>query len=567
VALLLVVYVSYRQTIRAYPSGGGSYVVARENLGSGSGLFAAAALGLDYVLNVAVGISAGIAAVVSAVPALHQHTVSSCVALLVVLALINLRGVRASGAAWRIPTWIFVVCLGIVLIVGAYRVLAAGGNPAPVAPAGPLTRVTEPLTAAIVLRAFASGCAAMTGVETVSNGVPLFRRPAEANRTLTIIIAILALLLIGVGLLCGAYHVGAFDQARPGYRSVLSQLVGAVFGRGWFYGVTMASIFAVLALSANTSFTGFPRVCYFLAADEFLPPSFGRRGRRLAYTQGIVLLTIVAGVLLVAFRGITNGLVQLFAIGAFLSFTLSQAGMVQHWRVRRGEPHARVKMIVNATGAACTGATTLILFVSKFDEGAWMTLILIPALVLVMHRLRARRLALENAAETRAPIALDGLAPPLVVVPILGWNPAIANALRFAMQASAEVYAVQVVTEEVPPEELSAHWEALVARPARAAGRPSPQLHLLHSDYRPSIDPIVQYVRELAASHPGRVVEVVVPELFERHWYDFFVRNRYPELLRTALLLEGDPRVVVLSAPWYVARRQARIGTEPARAP
>lgn len=557
-AILLVVFVSYRQTIAAYPSGGGSYVVAQQNLGPRWGLLAAAALGLDYVLNVAVAISAGVGAVVSAVPSLHPHMVQLCLVMLVVLTTINLRGARASGAAWRVPTWLFVACMTAMFALGAYRIVHSGGEPRALAPPPPLPPATLALTPWILMRAFASGCAAMTGVEAVSNGVPLFRRPAEATRTLTIIVAVLVFLLLGVGLLCNGYEIGATAQDQPGYRSVLSQLVAAVAGEGWFYMVTMASIVALLALSANTSFAAFPRVCHLLAADEFLPPSFGRRGRRLVYTQGIVLLAIIAGVLLVAFRGLTERLVHLYAIGAFLAFTLSQAGMVEHWRRRRSEPRARVKMIINATGAVLTGVTVCVLFVSKFTEGAWLALLLIPGLVLLLQRLRARHVAIEGAAQARAPLDLGDLAPPLVIVPMIGWNRPIEHALRFAIQASADVFAVRVFSDGAPADELTESWETLVAQPARAAGRPSPKLAIVRSEYRDVVEPIVRYVQDVAHAHPGRVVEVVVPELFERHWYDFFVRNRYPELLRTLLLLAGNPLVVVVSAPWYLRPPEAR---------
>jgi amino acid transporter len=552
VAILLVVFVSYRQTISAYPSGGGSYIVAKQNLGPRWGLFAAASLGIDYVLNVAVGISAGVAAIVSAVPALHPHMVSLCLVLLGVLTMINLRGVRSSGAAWRIPTWLFVACMGVVIVIGLYRSAQSGGQPHAVVPPAPLAAATAPLTLWIVVRAFASGCAAMTGVEAVSNGVPLFKRPAEATRTLTTIIALLVVLLLGVAVLCRAYEVGALDQTQTGYRSVLAQLVAAVAGHGWFYGLTIAAIVAVLALSANTSFADFPRVGHFLAADEFLPPSFGRRGRRLVYTQGIVLLTLISGALLIGFRGVTDRLVQLFAIGAFLAFTLSQAGMVEHWRRRRGEPHARTKMVVNATGAMCTGVTAVVLFVSKFTEGAWLILILIPALVLIMQRKRARHVALDAAEGTCMPLDLHGPRSAIVVVPLIGWNRPIEHALQFAIKASSDVRAVAVVTEGPLRDELTARWDALVVAPTRAAGYPVPTLEILQSDYRKLVEPVVEYVHRLARAHPERVIEVVVPELFERHWYDFLVRNRYPELLRSTLMLAGNPRIVVVSAPWYV---------------
>jgi amino acid transporter len=549
VALLFIVFVSYRQTIRAYPNGGGSYIVAKQNLGERWGLLAAAALGLDYVLNVAVGISAGIAAVISAFPALRGHVVGLCLAMLVVLTMTNLRGIRSTGAAWRVPTWLFVTCLGLVLIIGAYKTITAGGSPRPIVTPPHLPPQTVAVGAWIMIRAFASGCAAMTGVEAVSNGVPLFHSPAVAERTLTTIISILAVLLLGIGLLCSVYHIGALDQTQPGYQSVLSQLVGAVAGRGWFYGITIAAVVAVLGLSANTSFADFPRVTHFLAADEFLPPSFGKRGRRLVYSQGIVVLAIISGLLLIGFRGVTDRLVQLFAIGAFIAFTLSQAGMVQHWRTRPSEPQARRKMIINATGAVFTGATALVLFISKFWEGAWATLILIPGLVLLLQAMHARHVAVDRAEEIHEPLAVAAMAPPVVVVPMLGWNRRFENALRMAMETSPDVRAVRIITEDAPGEGIVETWEAMIAQPARAAGRSVPLLDVVRSEFRQLVEPVVAYVQELARAHPDRIVEVVVPELADRRWYDFFVRNRYSEILRTELLIVSDSRVVVLAAP------------------
>ena len=291
-ALLLVVYVSYRQTIGAYPNGGGSYTVAKDNLGTYAALLAGAALALDYVLNVAVGISAGVGALVSAVPALLPHTLLLCLVILAVLTLVNLRGTRESGITFLLPTYLFVGTLGIVVILGATRVALAGGHPTPVTspPALPVPCATVSLW--LLMRAFASGCTAMTGVEAVSNGVPVFRQPTirNAERTLTMIIALLIGLLAGIALLARVYGIGATEPGQDGYESVLSQLTGAVAGRGVFYYVTMAAVVAVLALSANTSFADFPRLCRVLALDRFLPDTFALRGRRLVFSYGVVVL-------------------------------------------------------------------------------------------------------------------------------------------------------------------------------------------------------------------------------------------------------------------------------------
>ena len=345
ILLLTVVYFSYRQTIAAYPSGGGSYTVAKENLGERAGLLAAAALLLDYVLNVAVGISAGGGALVSALPKLQPHTLALCLLILTFITLINLRGAKESGLAFALPTYAFVGTLGIVLAIGMARVFLTHGHPVAIAAPAPLPTVAGTATLWLLLRAFASGCTTMTGVEAVSNGVSAFAKPAVrgAQRTLTAIVAILGVLLAGIAYLCRAYGIGATDPDKSGYQSVISQLVGAVVGRGVFYYVTIASVLAVLALSANTSFADFPRLCRLIAQDNFLPHAFANRGRRLVYTLDVASLTTASALLLVAFGGITDRLIPLFAIGAFLAFTLSQAGMVVHWK-RIGGAKVRIFM-------------------------------------------------------------------------------------------------------------------------------------------------------------------------------------------------------------------------------
>ena len=337
ITLLVIVYFSYRQTIAAYPSGGGSYTVARFNLGTPAALLAAAALLADYILTAAVGISAGVGALVSAAPSLLPHTVSICVGILIVVTIVNLRGVRDAGLAFALPTYLFVGTLLITIVAGVLRVLLSGGHPTPAAPL-PAPPMTQAVTYWLLLKVFASGCTALTGVEAVSNGVKAFREPAvkNAQRSLTVIIFVLAVLLAGISYLVKVYGIAATDPGQPGYQSLLSMLIAAVFGKGYFYYLTIGSILFVLSLSANTAFADFPRLCRAIAQNNYLPHAFGHRGRRLVYTYGIVVLAVLCGGLLILFGGVTDRLIPLYAVGAFLAFTLSQSGMVMHWRRERG---------------------------------------------------------------------------------------------------------------------------------------------------------------------------------------------------------------------------------------
>src|SRR6266403_6294596 len=362
IGLLVIVYFSYRQTIAAYPMGGGSYTVAKENLGNRAGLLAGAALMIDYLLNVAVGISAGIGALVSAVPSLQPHTLAMCLGVLVILTVVNLRGVKEAGSAFEAPTYFFVGTLAVVIVVGLYKVVASGGHPVAVVALGQAAgRAPGALQAVgvwILLKAFASGCTALTGVEAVSDGVQAFKKPVvpAARATLTAIIAILTLLLGGIAVLVRYYGIMATDPEAPGYQSVLSMLTAAVAGQGIFYHLTMFSVFLVLCLSANTSFVDFPRLCRMMARDDYLPHSLTTRGRRLVFSQGIWGLALLAGLLLMLFGGVTDRLIPLFAVGAFLAFTLSQAGMVGHWWRNKG-PHWRKSLCINAIGALATLVT------------------------------------------------------------------------------------------------------------------------------------------------------------------------------------------------------------------
>ncbi|MDP8989201.1 MAG: amino acid permease, partial [Acidobacteriota bacterium] len=327
IALLVIVYFSYLQTISAYPAGGGSYTVARFNLGARAGLLAAAALLADYILTAAVGISAGVGALVSAVPSLLPHTVAICLGILLVITVLNLRGVREAGVVFAVPTYLFVGTLLITIVAGVLRVLLSGGHPSPLVPFPAPPPVTQAVSYWLLLKVFASGCTAITGVEAVSNGVKAFREPGvkNAQRTLTVIIFLLAILLAGISFLVRSYGIAATDPGLPGYQSLLSMLIAAVFGKGVFYYLAMASILFVLSLSANTAFADFPRLCRAIAQNNYLPHAFGYRGRRLVYTYGIVCLALLCGGLLILFGGVTDRLIPLYAVGAFLAFTLSQS--------------------------------------------------------------------------------------------------------------------------------------------------------------------------------------------------------------------------------------------------
>jgi len=503
IVLLAIVYFSYRQTVAAYPGGGGSYTVASENLGRYPGLLAGAALMFDYVLTAAVGISAGVGALVSAVPQLQPHTLALCLGILVIVTIVNLRGVREAGVFFMIPTYAFLGSMLCAILIGVTKTVFAAGHPVPVA--APPVSVAGPATVAVsmwlLLQVFSNGCTAMTGVEAVSNGVRAFREPTvrNAQRTLTVIIGLLAILLAGIAYLVRAYGIQATDPGLPGYQSVISLLVAAVAGRGVFYYFTIGSVLVILSLSANTAFADFPRLCKAVAHDGFLPHSFGYRGRRLVYSEGIYVLAVLAGILLIVFRGVTDRLIPLFAIGAFLAFTLSQAGMVGHWRRKRGRGAGR-----------------------SMDE------------VRCPH-----------------PLQIEYLGPLIVIVPIQSWSLISQRAMQFALTLSPEVHALHVGTEE-ETNALQNNWKQLVEEPVARAGGTPPNLVTLTSPYRLVIKPIQDYVLEMETKNPGRQIAVIVPELVERHWYHYPLHNQRAEVLKALLLVKGSRNIVLINVPWYI---------------
>jgi amino acid transporter len=566
VGLLIIVFFSYRQTIDAYPHGGGSYTVASQNLGEGAGLLAAAALMIDYVLTAAVGISAGVGALISAAPGLQPYTLKLCLLVLLILTIVNMRGVHDTGVVFMIPTYLFTGTLLIVIGVGGWNVLHNGGHPHPVT----ALPVIPPATAAVgwwlLLKVFSSGCTAMTGVEAVSNGVMAFRDDTRKNAkiTLTIIIVLLGVLLAGIALLCRAYGIGATDPNGPGYESVLSMLTRAVMGHGWFYYVTIGSVLLVLALSANTAFADFPRLTRAIALDDYMPHVFLLRGRRLLYSWGIYVLVALTALLLILFGGVTDRLIPLFAIGAFMAFTLSQAGMVMHWKRQipphgqrpvRGGPGGKVtlRMLVNGLGAVATGITAVVVLVAKFKDGAWITALLIVVMMLVMRAVKRHYVGVDKETALDRPIVPAEVTQPIVVVPIDRWSRITEKALSFALGMSNDIRCLHVQIGE-EPDDICQVWERDVAAPLRAAGKCVPKLEILKSPFRYVLVPVVNYILDAEKESEYHKICVLVPELVVRHWWENLLHNRRADMLKVILLMRGNRRIVVINIPWYLER-------------
>jgi amino acid transporter len=561
--LLLIVYFSYRQTIAAYPKGAGSYTVARENLGTNASLLAAVALMIDYVLNVAVGISSGVGQLISAVPALQPFMLQICLLLLAMLAYINLRGLRETGYAFMPPTYLFVFCLFLVFVTGTVKTLWSGGHPEPVTAPPHLPDMHASAGVWLILRSFASGCTALTGVEAVSNGIQAFREPvvAVARRTLTLIVAILMLLLLGVAYLAPAYHVGATEPGKSGYESILSQLTGAVFGRGIFYYLTIASVLLVLSLSANTSFADFPRVCQAIARDGYLPYSFAIRGRRLVYSEGIIVLTVFAAILLVCFNGVTDRLIPLFAVGSFMAFTLSQAGMVAHWTRQK---KSKTSAAINGFGSAATFITFTIILVSKFAEGAWLIVVVAPIFWTFMIFVKRHYSRIEKETAISEP-AIDLPPSPIAVVPIEQWDSVSQKALQLAYTFAKEVHIIHIQSE-VEQNDFDGGWKEKIERAIAKRGLQPPEFVILRSPYRRVIAPILKYVDRISSKDSGSPVAVLVPELVESHWYYSFLHNQRATVLKALLLRKADLKVVVVGVPWRLEKGGRRSDSNAKRA-
>jgi amino acid transporter len=541
--LLAIVALSYRQTIHAYPKGGGSYIVTRDNLGDLPGLTAAAALMLDYILTVAVSISSGVAAITSAIQALHPYRVEVALVALLVMVMVNLRGLREAGTIFAAPTYVFIGSIFLLLGVGVVKVLLGGSGGHSLLAAAPSREVlqaSQNMTLFLILRAFASGCTAMTGVEAVSDGVPAFKPPESDNaaRTLTAMALILGVMFLGIGIL--SHHFGLVPSERE---TILSQLGHAIFIGGPFYYILQAATFLILILAANTSFQDFPRLSSFLARDGFLPHHFNFRGDRLAFTNGILVLSFLAGVLIVVFGAETSRLIPLYAVGVFLAFTLSQSSMVRRWLRIRG-PNWRRNLAMNATGAATTGIVTLIIAGTKFLHGAWLVIVLIPCLVALFYQIaRHYRQVAEQLHVPTLPQVLPRTPIGKVLVPIASINQAVVQTLSYAQGLSTDVTAVHVTDDLAEAEELRRQWEAW------HVGIP---LLVLETPYRSFLAPFLAYIDALDARSPGSLVTVVLPEFVPAHWWEQILHNQTALRLKLALL--SRPNTVVTDVPFHLNR-------------
>lgn len=546
VGLLVLVGLSYRQTIFAYPNGGGSYTVAKENLGTGPGLVAAAALLTDYIMTVAVSIAGGVAAITSAYHSLIPHTVLLCVLSIAILAIVNLRGVRESGLAFSVPTYVFVLMMIVLIGYGGYRAFL-GTGPADVSgvvKVDPVSLHQHGITSIpagfaltyLLIRGFAEGCAAMTGTEAISNGVMAFKQPAQKNAATTLgwMVAILAAFFLGTSLL--ARHYGVMPTTTD---TVLSQLADHIFGRGAAYYVFQYSTFAILVLAANTAFADFPRLSGILANDGYMPRQLAARGDRLAFSNGIIALGLIAGVIVAIFHGQTNALIPLYAVGVFICFTLSQAGMVVHW-FRARAPGWRWKAALNGIGALATGIVSIIQVVTKFIEGAWIVVLIIPLIILLLRKIHRHyvQFAAEVEFKGQSPIA------PMhhsVVVPVNGITKATSGALVYATTISDEVVAVYVEVDSRATPKMKADWEEW------DIGVP---LVVIPSPYRSVLRPLVDYVDNLRLVMPGELVTVVVPEIVPKRWWEHLLHNKTAFYIRTAFLFK--PNVVVTTVPFLL---------------
>ena len=542
VALLVLVGVSYQQTIRAYPGGGGSYTVAKENLGTGSGLVAAASLLTDYVLTVSVSVAGGVAAITSAYPALAGHRVALGIACVLILMVGNLRGVRESGIAFSVPTYVFIAMMMLLIGTGAWRAWT-GHELAPVGPVSEGVAGLSPVTGGallfLLLRGFAEGCVAMTGTEAISNGITAFRQPSQRNAAITlgIMVALLATFFLGASTLAHHYAVMPTEA-----ETVLSQVGRRVLGHGALYFILQYATFALLVLAANTAFNDFPRLSSILAQDHFLPNQMAARGDRLAFSNGIVILAVTSALLLWAFGGQTNALIPLYAVGVFICFTLSQAGMVRFWR-RTRQNGWRWRATLNGVGALATGIVALVQVVTKFSGGAWIVVLVIPVLVVMLRGIHRhyRRYWEDTRFDGHSPIL------PLrheVVVPVNRISKATAAALVYASTISDDVVAVAVEVDAAAAAELKARWAEW------DIGIP---LVVLTSPYRSVLRPLVDYVERRQRGSLGDLVTVVVPEVVPRRWWEHLLHNKTALYIRGAFLFKHN--VVVTSVPYQLESR------------
>lgn len=548
--LLAIVAISYRQTIHAYPSGGGAYIVAKENLGTTPGLIAAASLLVDYVLTVSVSIAAGVAAITSAAQGtsfawIDEHKVILCLVFISLIALANLRGVRESGALFATPTYVFLVSFLIMIGYGLFHYWVYDGV-APVPSSEELKTAEgyslQPLTTLLLLGAFSNGCTALTGIEAISNGVPAFKKPEAQNAATTLVwmAVLLTTMFLGTSVLAFLYHVHPHAN-----ETVISQFARIMFtgGLGWFYYVVQAATAAILVLAANTSFADFPRLSSLLARDRFLPRQFANRGDKLVFSNGIIILAVFSGALVVMFGGDTSRLIPLYAVGVFLSFTLSQSGMVRRW-LRTRSPQWKKSIVVNAVGATATFVVLCVFIVTKFIHGAWIVVVVIPLLVILFHAIH------KHYVDVAKQLSLDGLEHlrPIkhnVVVPISGLHRGVLTALEYAKSIARDnnVTAVYVDFEEEATAKLREKWGRLDV---------GVKLVVLPSPYRELTRPLLKYIKRVGRHEHDDLMTVVLPEFIPAKWWQHVLHNQSSLLLKGALLFKKG--VIVTSVPYHLER-------------
>jgi len=535
-ALLAIVAFSYRQTIHAYPTGGGAYRVAKENIAENAGLTAAASLLVDYTLTVSVSISAGVLAITSAFPSLDEYRVPLCLMFLALLTVGNLRGIKESGRIFAIPTYFFVVCIFILIAVGLYRYVY--GTVSPLVVPRP-ANASRPISMLLLLTAFANGCTAMTGVEAVSDGVPAFRPPESKNAAATLItMAVLAItMFLGITFLAHAYQVMPSEK-----ESGVSQLGRAIFGSGTvIYYLVQAATTLILVLAANTAYADFPRLASIVSRDRFLPRQFMNQGDRLAFSNGILVLSAFAAVLIVAFRGDTHALLPLYMIGVFVSFTLSQAGMVIHWK-KTQTPGWKTSALINGFGAIVTGIVLVIVAITKTLEGAWIVLVLIPIIIAVFKATRG------HYDHVSSQLTLRNYTPQArvhntVLIPIGGMQRAVVEALRYAETLSDDVRAVYVDVDPTATDHIKRQWQVWGGRV---------KLIVLDSPYRSVMEPLLEYIEQVENDREDDYVTVILPEFVPARWWQHLLHNQRALLIKGALLFR--PNTVVTSVPFHLAK-------------
>lgn len=538
VALLTIVVISYRQTIRAYPNGGGAYIVAKDNLGQGSGLIAAAALLVDYILTVSVSVAAGVAAITSAVQGLAPFRVEIGIGVIALVTLLNLRGVSESATIFATPTYAFIITACALLVVGAIRVTT--GSVGPVAHTEALA-VTKGLGLFLILRAFASGCAALTGVEAISNGVPAFKPPESRNASITLIWMglVLGVLFMGITLLANHLQIYPSDT-----ETVVSQLGRVIFGHNPVYYFWQAATALILLLAANTSFADFPRLSSLLARDNYMPHQFSFRGDRLAFSNGIIVLGAASALILAVYGGDVTRLIPLYAVGVFVSFTFSQSGMVIHWR-RHPEPGSRRSMVVNGFGAVATAVVAVIIIATKFTHGAWLSILIGFVLVMMFRAIHRHYRQVEE--ESRLPDLSEPLPlatrPQAMIVPVTDLNRAAVNALSYARSISPNVTAVHVTDDQENVGTLRERWEKW------AGGIP---LVIIESPYRAFTAPLLRYLDEVQRRDPEARITVVLAEYVPKHLWEHLLHNQTTLRLKAALLFRRN--TVVIDVPHHIGR-------------